>query len=294
MVVVLPTPLTPTISTTVGLPAIFGSRLLADGEDARRLGAERVPHGVGVAELVLLEPLAQAPEDRLRRLHADVAREHDLFHLLEDGRVDLFLAGEERAELRDEPAARGGEAFAEAGDVALRSRRRRRRHVRRFFGGGRWLRNVALRAAGFVGNASRGGGGGGASLRASPLLLLRLGFLSGEQRARARSGSCSGFRTNAKYAPPARTATTMTTMMARNGHRTGLLGTDEQDYRNRSEGAGQRCGRCASSRAALGVEGHDLGFDARVDVVRRRTRPARRRPPTRAPRHCRVSAARLT
>ena len=35
----------------------------------------------------------------LRRLRPDVAGEHDLFHLLQDGRVDLFLALKERAQL---------------------------------------------------------------------------------------------------------------------------------------------------------------------------------------------------
>ena len=113
-----PTPLTPTMSTTVGLA---DARMAPPPmpEDARGLGAQRGPHRVGVFELVLGERLAQAVEDGLRGLRTDVAREHDLFHLLQDGRVDLFLALEERRETRNEPAARRGEALAEAGDVAL-------------------------------------------------------------------------------------------------------------------------------------------------------------------------------
>ncbi len=86
------------MSTTVGLPDI---RIAPPpiAEDAHRLGAQGRPHGVGVAKLVLRQRVAEAPEDRLRRLRPDVAREHDLFHLLEDGRVDLFLALKERGEL---------------------------------------------------------------------------------------------------------------------------------------------------------------------------------------------------
>ena len=78
-------------------------------------------------QLVLGERLAKPGEDGLRRLRTDVAREHDLFHLLQDGRVDLFLALKERRETRDEPAARRGETLAEAGDVAASAGRRRRR-----------------------------------------------------------------------------------------------------------------------------------------------------------------------
>ena len=119
IVVVLPTPLTPTISTTVGLPPERIGPCVADGEDLRGLGAERFPHGVLVAELVLAEAVAQAAEDRLRRLYADVARQHDLFHLFENGRIDLLLAGDERAKLRDEAPARRSQALAERRDVAL-------------------------------------------------------------------------------------------------------------------------------------------------------------------------------
>src|SRR5262249_55331699 len=106
-------------------------------EDARRLGAKGRPHRVGVAELLLVEPLAQAFQDRLGGLHPDVGREHHFFQLLQYGRVDLFLAFEERGELREEAGARRGEALADGGDLLLvdralgrlalaRGRRRRR------------------------------------------------------------------------------------------------------------------------------------------------------------------------
>src|ERR1019366_7238332 len=53
--------------------------------------------------------------------------EHHFFHLLQDGRVDLFLALKQRAQTRDEAASGGREAFAKPCDVAFRRRNRRAR-----------------------------------------------------------------------------------------------------------------------------------------------------------------------
>jgi hypothetical protein len=41
----------------------------------------------------------------LRRLHADVARDHHLFDLFEDRGIDLFSAYKKRRQAGDEPAA---------------------------------------------------------------------------------------------------------------------------------------------------------------------------------------------
>ena len=79
------------------------------------------PDGVGVGELVLLEAVPDALEDRLRRLHADVGGEEHLLDLLDDRRVDLLLAGEELRQLAEEAlvAPRFRQPLAEAGDVPL-------------------------------------------------------------------------------------------------------------------------------------------------------------------------------
>src|SRR5262249_5378737 len=70
-------------------------------------------------------------EQTLGRADAHVGGEEHLLELLDDLRIDLLLAREERAQPPEEATAlaRLGEALAEAGDVfrALRQRRTRRR-----------------------------------------------------------------------------------------------------------------------------------------------------------------------
>jgi hypothetical protein len=85
-----------------------------------------------IAQLVLGQAVTEALDDGLGRLYADVAREHDLLDLLQDGRVDLFLACENVAKARDEPAAARGEPLAHPEDVRLGGDRRRGGRFRRF------------------------------------------------------------------------------------------------------------------------------------------------------------------
>ena len=171
--------------TTVGLVA-SRTGAAADAQDADRFGAERSPDRVGVLELVSVERLAQASENRLRRLGPDVAREHDLFHLLQDGRVDLFLALKERTQLRDESSARRGEPLAQARDVSLRRRHRRSRRggagLRPFGAGGR---RSSRRAAPLGGSGRRRR----RRLRGGLALLRSIGGSPGRRlRRRAREG----------------------------------------------------------------------------------------------------------
>ena len=115
-------------------------------EDLRRARRGARPTRAPLSrELVLRERSLDARREELGRLHADVGREQHLFDLLDDLRVDLLLAGEERAEPAEEALAlaRLGETLAQALDVALarggrggasRRRGRRGRGARRDYG----------------------------------------------------------------------------------------------------------------------------------------------------------------
>ena len=243
MVVVFPTPLTPTIRTTVGL----AERRTAPPPMPRMrsgLGAQRGPHRVGVAQLVSIERLAQAREDRLGRLRTDVAGEHDLFHLLQDGRVDLFLALKERAQLRDEAAARGREALAEPGHVALRGRHRgpgRRAADSGFAASGAPLAAAAGRAETPPCAAPGAGGAADAGLpRLRAAAVDPDGFAGGCERGPGSGRDAGGAwswlpplpRERAANTTTARTtsATTMATEVVMGGVR---LGVAAGDYRDR-------------------------------------------------------------
>ena len=105
----------------MGFVASFGSLSAPPPIDRIRVAsARRAAHTASdVGELVLRETLAEALEYRLRRLHADVARDHDLFDLLEDRGIDLLLPRKKRGQSCDEAAARRGKPFANPRDVLL-------------------------------------------------------------------------------------------------------------------------------------------------------------------------------
>ena len=112
MVVVLPTPLTPTISTTNGCLPRDVERLLDRLQQRDQLLAQRGEQRVGIGELALVHALAQVLDQLGAGLDADVGGDQGGFELVEQGVVEHGVAREQRAEAAREAAA--GKALAPA------------------------------------------------------------------------------------------------------------------------------------------------------------------------------------
>ncbi len=114
--VVLPVPLTPTTSTTPGLPSLRSTaqRPVEGGVDEReQLLAEDVAHRRGRLALDL-DPGAQPLDQLLGRAHADVGGEQGVLDLLPGVLVD-DVAGQQGEQPAPEGALRAGEPLSGAG-----------------------------------------------------------------------------------------------------------------------------------------------------------------------------------
>ena len=101
MVVVLPAPLTPTMKTTVGFWEM-SQFAPADPEDSTASARSASQTACELESSFLLSPSRRPTEDGLRGGDADVGREQDLFDLIGDLRIELFLAREKARESPEE------------------------------------------------------------------------------------------------------------------------------------------------------------------------------------------------
>ena len=152
MVVVLPLPFTPMISSTNGLrrPEVDGRR-----RQRQHLGgapAQERPHRVGIGQLAAGERAADLLQQLLAGAHADVGGQQHLLDLVDDGRIDLLLAGEDLAQAGDEAGARAGQAGREGRALARALGGRERDHL----GGG--ARGLGGRRRRFAASRARAAG----------------------------------------------------------------------------------------------------------------------------------------
>ena len=243
-----------------------------------------------------VERVAQPREDGLRRLRPDVAREHDLFDLLEDGRVDLLLALKERRQPRDEPAARRREALSRpatsrfaGGTLARRGRRAGRAPT------GRGSRPAIGRLA-TAASPARAAGAGRLAIRVvarRPLLGRAPRLSAGGRLQRSGVGPCWSWLV--RRARRARARRPRRRRARRRWRRWSWAGFRPRrrrgDYKDRATSAvnevredhawrGDRS-QAGGRFGPLGwLQSLDLGLQRSHRSARRRTRPAPRRPPS--------------
>ena len=165
MVVVLPTPLTPTKSHTLVAPG-SKCRVVVPRQGRDQLGLELVDEALGAVDAVLLHPGPEFFEQPGGQIGADVGQDQGLLQFLPRGVVDAVprpdrgeVAGEQRAGPAQAVPEAGRSTSAGASSARASSTPRRRFFRRRFL----CVRRRSLPAAGAV--AAAGGGWAGRARR---------------------------------------------------------------------------------------------------------------------------------
>ena len=166
MVVVLPTPFTPTMRTTVGCAE---RRSGPPPSDRIRMASERSAAQTADASVVRSRSTVSRRRARMvaARLRASRrSRAAPPRFCTRRGGVDLFFAFEERRELRDEASPRRRETLPQPCEVSTRRRHLRRGVGRRRFSG-RWLRRSGDLRGRLDGDDVGGGGRRGGAVGAA-------------------------------------------------------------------------------------------------------------------------------